>query len=179
MSVGLENDFALFGGFLAGGKALAEFAGAGPLNRDDRPVVAYQASGFVYAQPEPAWVRLLELIEQVDADASAHFVDAEGGSGFAARLEDYWRARDLYLSAGVGVAPGDDVRTMLAQLREPLLSITAVSSDFIPAYRPLVELAFELHRVDPGAARKLLDDIIATAPERPEARQLREQLFGS
>ncbi len=178
-SVGLETDFALFGGFLAGADGLRRFAGSGALNTDDRPVVTYQAPGFVYAAPEPAWVRLLALLDRVDADAGDLIGTVGDTDNFHSRIEAYWDARDAYLAAGVDIAPHDDVHVMLDQLRAPLLTIAGISSDFIPAYRPLVELAFELNRVDPVAARELLDDIISTAPDRPEARTLRDRLFGT
>ncbi len=176
--VRLNSDFALFGGFLAGTSSLRQFAGDGPLNTDDRPIVTFQAPGFVYAAPEPAWLRLLEVLagtEAAPADLLGRAVRDE--PAFAGRLADYWRARDAYLEAGIRIAPSADVESLLAQIREPLLSVARLSSDFVPAYAPLLEAAAELHKSNPAAARALLDDLASSVPDRPEALALRRQLF--
>lgn len=178
-SVSINSDFDLFGGFLGDSSVLKAFAGAGPLNTDDRPIVTYDAPGFVYATPEPAVVRLLALLDSIDAAPGDLLdVEADDPDRFAERISAYWRARDAYLAAGVNVVPSSDVKAMLSQLREPLLEVIRISEDFTPAYRPLVELSFALYRVDSDAALALLDEIITAAPGRPEARALRERLSG-
>lgn len=178
-SVRLNSDFALFGGFLAGTSSLRQFAGDGPLNTDDHPIVTFRAPEFVYATPEPASKRLLEVLAGMEATPSDVIAQAvPGNRAFAARLADYWRARDTYLRAGIGVVPSADTNVMLARIREPLLSAVRLSSDFVPAYVPLLEAAADLHASNPPAARALLDELAETAPDRPEAAALKKQLFG-
>ncbi|HSN72578.1 MAG TPA: hypothetical protein VLT59_13770, partial [Steroidobacteraceae bacterium] len=151
--VRLDSDFALFGSFLANQQGLAAFAGSGSLNTDDRPFVTYRAPAFVYAPPEPAHVRLLQLVEALDA-TPAHLSAriASEDPDFSERLAAYWTARNAYLAAGVGVRPTGDANELLAQIEEPLLSVVRLSGDFLPAYQPLLGLAQQLHRQDPQRA---------------------------
>ncbi len=59
---------------------------------------------------------------------------------------------------------------MLAQVREPLLSVLRVSPDFRPAYDPLLMMANALARTDAAGARDLLAQLATTQPAREEAR---------
>ncbi|MEM8683044.1 MAG: fused MFS/spermidine synthase [Pseudomonadota bacterium] len=174
----LNTDFALLGGFIAGPEALQAFAQNATLNTDDLPVVSYQAPGFVYGGPEPAYTRLLSMLAELETTTEA-LIDAGAPqpSEFASRLEDYWRARNEFLAAGVGVRPSDDLQLMLTQIREPLLNVLLLSEDFVPAYRPLLELARELAATRPDVSKQLLLDLEATAPSRGEAAALRRRLF--
>jgi spermidine synthase len=67
------------------------------------------------------------------------------------------------------VRPSADVRRMLAQVREPLLSVLRISPDFQPAYDPLLRMASALARIDPAQARALLTELRQVQPARPEA----------
>ena len=58
---------------------------------------------------------------------------------------------------------------MLAQVREPLLSVLRVSPDFRPAYDPLFSMASALARTDPSGARTLLNELTRIQPARSEA----------
>ena len=53
------------------------------------------------------------------------------------RLSAYGAARNQFIESGRDVRPTGDVRQMLAQVREPLLSVLRTSPDFRPAYDPL------------------------------------------
>ncbi len=66
--VGLADEWALLGGFVAGPSALAQFAGAAPPNTDDRPVVAYRAPRITYAPDSAPRDRLLALLGQLKID---------------------------------------------------------------------------------------------------------------
>ena len=68
------------------------------------------------------------------------------------------------------------VRRMLAQVREPLLSVLRISPDFRPAYDPLVHMAMALAQSDVPAARSLLQTLNQIQPARPEASQALHQL---
>jgi spermidine synthase len=58
---------------------------------------------------------------------------------------------------------------MLAQVREPLLSVLRLSPDFRPAYDPLLRMAGALSHIDAAAAHALLVELQRTQPSRPEA----------
>lgn len=172
ISVELNSDFDLFGLRIADRDALSRFAAAGPVNTDDLPVVTYQAPGFVYAAPEPANVRLEALLERLAVPAETQ-VDS-----FELSLQRFREARDRYIKVGGRVTPSADPLQMVTQLSEPFLKILAISPEFTPAYRPLVELSYQIADAEPEMARALLDQIVALTPTRPQAQQLRRQLFG-
>jgi spermidine synthase len=60
---------------------------------------------------------------------------------------------------------------MLAQVREPLLSVLRLSPDFRPAYDPLLAMATALARSDVSGARALLAELTRLQPARAEAAQ--------
>jgi spermidine synthase len=165
--LGLGDELAVLGSFIAGPDALARFAGAAPLNTDDLPVVAYRAPRITYAADSAPRDRLLALLHAV------HVKPAEilASSDEAARLAAYWAARDRFLEAGYAVRATNDVVAMLAQVREPLLAVLRVSPDFGPAYDPLLRMASELGRSDVAAARALLGELARVQPARPEAAE--------
>lgn len=177
--VDLNNDLALFGNFVAGPDALARFAGNGPINTDDRPVVAFAAPLAVYHGLSPSWGRLASLIDTTTANPADVVADraTPEGTAFAEHLATYWHARDAFLRAGTSVTPSADPRAMARQIEAPLLAIVRSAPDFEPAYRPLLALARNLVRVDPAAAGRLLVDLDHAAPQRNDARQLYAQLF--
>lgn len=84
------------------------------------------------------------------------------------RLAAYWRARDRFLLAGRDVRPSNDVRHMLAQVREPLLDVMRISPEFRPAYDPLLQMAVVLGRTHAPSARALLAELIRLQPARAE-----------
>jgi spermidine synthase len=178
-SLRLNDSYALLGNFLAGRDDLSDFAGAGPLNTDDHPLVTFAAPRFTYTRPQPASLRLISLINTFKPHPdqlleSPHNV-AEAGA--AARLTSYWRARNQFLRAGIGIPPTNDARQMLQRVREPLLSVVRLSRDFAPAYDPLLILARRLYPLDPAQSRALLRDLENANPVRDDARSLREHLF--
>lgn len=174
----LNSDFALFGGYLAGPKALHSFSQGVPLNTDNTPRVTFAAPSFVYGEPESPAARLLNLVTTLAPDRDSLLADDAAGSDFATRLENYWRARDVFLAAGVGVTPSTDVRAMLAQTQAPLLDAVRLSSDFLPAYDPLMQMAEAAYRVDPALAKSLLIELDKANPTLPDARRKLAQWFG-
>jgi spermidine synthase len=92
--------------------------------------------------------------------------------GFALRLAAYWSARNRFLEAGRDVRPAPRVEAMLAQVREPLLSVLRISPDFRPAYDPLLAMARALVGSDASAARALLAELNRVQPARNEAPRL-------
>jgi spermidine synthase len=177
-AVALSNPYSLPGCFLADHRELAKFAGNAPINTDNYPVVIFQAPRFTYNTDEPAHVRLLELIDGFDPKPADIFglEHTQTGRQICQRLANYWRARNRFLHAGVGIKQTRDVQQMLTQVREPLLSIVRESPDFDAAYNPLVTMARHLHKKNPAAAERLLLELESANPTRNDARRIREYL---
>ncbi|MFN6998178.1 MAG: spermidine synthase, partial [Aquincola tertiaricarbonis] len=158
---GLPDAWSVLGSFVAGPAALAAWSATAPLNTDDHPVVAYAAPRITYAPDSRPAQRLLALLQALDAQPQEVLGSAAPATD-AARLAAYWRARDGFLQAGQGVRPSADVRQMLDQVREPLLSVLRTSPDFEPARLPLQRMADALAATDAQAARQLRDELQAT-----------------
>jgi spermidine synthase len=172
---GIEDEFALLGSFVAGPRSLVRFAGNAPLNTDDRPVVVYRAPRITYAPDTTPRDRLIALLREIEIDAD-ELLTGPRNPAWESRLALYWTARDRFLEVGRDVQLTADVRRMLAQVREPLLSILQISPDFSPAYDPLLRMAADLARTDAGAARVLLAEMARAQPSRPQAAQLLREL---
>jgi len=166
---GIGDDLALLGSFVAGPDSLAEFSAGTPLNTDDHPVVTYLAPRITYAPDSLPRDRLLEFLGVVQNEPD-HLL-MPGDKEWQRRLVAYWQARDRYLELGRHVRPTADVREMLAQVRDPLLSVLHISPDFRPAYDPLLRMAYGLVPGDSGAAKELLTQLVREQPARPEAAE--------
>ncbi len=167
---GIDDEFALLGGFIAGPTALAAFAHEAPRNTDDRPIVAYLAPRITYASASLPQDRLVALLGDVSISPD-ELVDEATDVAWTRRLAAYWHARDRFIDAGRGVRPSTDAGVMLAQVERPLLAVLRTSPDFRPAYDPLVRMASSLAARDPGHARELLVTLARLQPARPDARQ--------
>ena len=167
---GLDDEYALLGSFVAGPSALARFAGDAALNTDDRPIVAYRAPRITYVADSRPADRLIALLQALSVEPR-ELVDNAPDAAWPAGLAAYWSARNRFLEAGRGVQPSADVRRMLAQVREPLLSVLRISPDFRPAYDPLLRMANALAPHDPAGARALLLELARVQPARSEAAQ--------
>lgn len=169
-SFGITDDLALLGSFFAGPRSLATFAGAAPLNTDDRPIVAYHAPAITYSPISTPRARLMELLSAVEISPNEILSEQEPAGD--RRLVAYWKARNRFIEAGRDVRPTSDVRDMLAQVRGPLMEVLHLSPDFRPAYDPLVRMAAALASMDAVAARSLLSELQQVQPDRAEAAQL-------
>jgi spermidine synthase len=165
--LGFSDELAVLGSFIAGPSTLASFAGDAPLNTDDLPVIAYLAPRSAYAADSAPRERLLALLHAVHVRPAEVLANGDDG----ARLAAYWAARDRFIEAGYAVRATNDAAAMLAQVREPLLSVLRLSPDFAPAYDPLLRMARELGHSDIPAARSLLTELAAIQPARPEAME--------
>jgi len=172
---GIPDDLALLGNFIAGPSALARFAGDAPLNTDDRPVVVYRAPRATYAPRSLPRDRLLALLQQVQI-APAELLASGGSLAMGTRLNAYWQARNRFIEVGRTVRPSNDVRAMLAQVREPLLSVLRISPEFRPALEPLLKMAAALQPIDAVAAQELLRDLASLQPQRQETPEVVREL---
>jgi spermidine synthase len=94
------------------------------------------------------------------------------------RLTAYWRARNRFLDAGAAL-PGDPRGAALIEAASPgLLDALRLSSEFDPAYGPLIGMARSLMTSDRAAAARLLHAINDAAPSRGEARKMLSREFG-
>jgi spermidine synthase len=177
-SLGLEDELAVLGSFVAGPAALARFAAGAPANTDDRPVVAYRAPRITYAPDSLPRDRLLALLHELTI-APEELVTPVPDASWAARLAAYWRARDRFIESGRDVRPVARVEEMLASVREPLLSVLRISPDFRPAYDPLLAMAAALARSDAAGARALLGELARLQPARDEAPRALASLDGA
>lgn len=175
---GIVDDLALLGSFVAGPRELTRFVADAPLNTDDRPVVIYRAPLVTYAPDSSPRDRLIALLHQVDVSPDELLAPSPSASDrdWRSRLAAYWVARERFIEAGRNIEPTSDVRRMVAQVRDPLLSVLRVSPDFRPAYDPLLRMAADLSNVDVDAARMLLGELQHTQPARPEAGDALRQL---
>ena len=177
--IGLEDELAVLGSFVAGPSGLRRLAGNAAANTDDRPVVAYRAPRLTYAPDSLPRDRLLALLRELSGDLRPEaLVTSTADQTWTRRLAAYWAARDRFITSGRDVRPSPSVTEMLGQVREPLLSVLRISPDFRPAYDPLLSMATALARSDASGARTLLTELTRLQPARSEAPRALAVLAG-
>lgn len=175
---GITDELALLGNVIAGPQALLRFAAQAPANTDDLPVVAYAAPRITYA-PDSFPAERLAMLMQAVSLSPADVLVSQTSPEWSRRMAAYWQARQRFIEVGQNVRVSGDVRAMLAQVREPLLSVLRQSPDFRPAYEPLVGMAAALARVDAASARELLTELQRIQPDWPEAGQVLLSVSGT
>ena len=173
--IGLEDEFAVLGSFVAGPAALQRFASGAAANTDDRPIVAYRAPRVTYAPDSLPRDRLFALLRALSI-APAELIQPPADPTWPPRLAAYWLARDRFIASGRDVQPSPRVQDILAQVREPLLAVLRISPDFRPAYDPLFAMATALARSDLTGARRLLTELSEIQPARAEAQRAISEL---
>jgi spermidine synthase len=177
---GYDSIYSLLGTFMAGSEKLRQFAGDGPINTDEFPIVTFRAPLFVYGNPKPAHHRLLALLDAFgspDPEAILAAVVTEEDHVARPRLAAYWSARDSFLRLGTQIDRTKDVTRLYETASKPLLKVVRQSLDFSAAYFPLISIAYELYPHDRDASYQLLRDLERANPMRPEAGILRKRLF--
>src|SRR5262245_5225892 len=173
--LGFDAPMDVLGQYVAGPRALAVFAGEGPRNTDNYPLVALDASRNVRALSAPPSTSLLALTFALQPDPSELL--QPGRDALAERLTAYWRARNRFLEAGASLK-GDPRGLALIEAASPgLLEALRLSAEFEPAYGPLMAMARTLMASDRRAAAHLLRQIDHAAPSRGEARELLSREF--
>jgi spermidine synthase len=175
----LPDIYELLGCFIAESSDLALFAGSGPLNTDDNPVVMFVAPRSADAADRPSYETLFTLLTASSPKTAQVLAPAHNAQQDQVhqRLADYWSARDIFLRAGAGMARPQNPGELLASIREPLLACVRKSRDFAAAYNPLLALAHEMYRAEPSVARDLLLALEAAQPASDRARMVRNKLF--
>lgn len=171
VALGFEDELTVLGSAIAGPASLARFGARAAMNTDDHPVVAYGAPRITYAPDSSPKDRLSALLGELEI--TPRELLREGSvPDFERRLAAYWLARDHFIESGRNVRPSARVEDMLAQVREPLLSVLRISPDFRPAYDPLLAMAQALASSDVVGARELLSELSRLQPARAEASRL-------
>lgn len=170
-SLGFEDELAVLGSFVASPSSLRRFSSGAVPNTDDRPVVAYRAPRITYAPDSSPRDRLIALLGELSI-TPLELIVSPADDAFARRLAAYRVARDRFIESGRDVRLSSSVEDMLAQVREPLLSVLRISPDFRPAYDPLLSMASALARSNAAAARALLAELSGIQPARNEAVRL-------
>jgi spermidine synthase len=166
----LKDEIALFGLYLAGASDLRAFAGAGPLNSDDHPVVVAEAPRAAYAIADTPAARLVTLLGALQPHADDVMRGAD--SALLRQLSDYWRARDRFLAIGAHTLAHGNPRNIIAEIAPQLIEVVRISGDFDAAYMPVLAMARQLGLKEPAAARRLLEALDQANPARSEARRL-------
>jgi spermidine synthase len=167
-NLGLEDEYAVLGSFIAGPAALSRFSANAPANTDDHPVVAYLAPRITYAPDSSPSDRLITLLGELSIEPD-QLIYPTAPPAWPRRLRAYWVARAQFIKSGRDVRPLARVEDMLAQVREPLLSVLRISPDFRPAYDPLLSMATALDRSESAETCALLGELMRLQPARGEA----------
>ncbi len=143
-------------------------------------MVMFNAPTFSYTSKEPAHTRLLAIIDAFTPQPGdlVSLYDVPPYGQLSIRLTNYWQARNRFIHAGIGVPRTNQIEALLRYVKDPLLDIVRTSSEFDPAYYPLLSIANQLYRSNPLLAEKLLDELAAANPLRQDARQLKRYLGG-
>jgi spermidine synthase len=173
--MGLEDEFAVLGSFVAGPESLRRFAGDASVNTDNHPVVGYLAPRATYVPESPPGDRLVALLQELSLEPE-QLLEPGADASWQEHLAAYWTARNRFIESGRDVRPSARVEDILAQVREPLLAVLRISPEFRPAYDPLLSMAGALARSDAAGARTLVTELIRIQPARTEATQLLAQL---
>ncbi|WP_456623457.1 spermidine synthase [Bradyrhizobium sp. P5_C12] len=176
--LGFETPIDLLGQYLGGPHALSAFAGEGPRNTDDYPFVTFDARRNVRALRAEPWSLLLAITKDMQPDPNELLPGGAERDALSVRLNAYWAARNRFLEAGASL-PGDPRGSALIEAASPgLIDALRRSSEFDPAYGPLMGMARSLISSDRAAAARLLHQIDEAAPSRGEARELLLREFG-
>ena len=166
----LNDNYTLFGRFIAGREDLYKFAGMGQINTDDKPIVTYSTPSFVYNKQEPPYERLLTLLNTFSPKPDQ--ILACNDNKISRRLAAYWNARDKFIRLGTTVNSSQSESEMINELVEPLLAIVQESPDFSAAYNPLLSMAVSVSNYDKKEAVKILQKLQKVNPKRKEPEEL-------
>ncbi len=171
----LYDNFALFGTFAATRDQLAKFAGPGPLNTDNRPLVTFRAPRFIYRQSVSPYARLQTILAETERDPAPLF-DADAAP-FVAELRRFLEARDVFLAGAIKQTQGDLPGAARDFVRSAQLSPRFLTG-YLTALQYAVSIAESGSPIDRSRARDILRDLIEANPARPEAPDALRQIFG-
>jgi spermidine synthase len=167
---GLTNQLALFGLRVASTERLRRFAGNGPINTDDYPVITFDAPRFIYSRQPVGFVILRHLL---DVPVPAANEKITNDAAFAEQLAQFGQARDIFLRAEMDRASGQMSRAM-----DGYVAALKASGDFDLAYARAFLYARSRARRDPQLAAEILERIDEVRPLQAEGTALLQQIRG-
>ena len=169
----LSRPLDLWGCYLGTLPALREWAGEGPINVDDRQVVAFRAPARAYSGENPGAENLAELLRglprrptEVPGLKIQSATDPRG-----ANLTAFWSARDSYLQAHFYWRANQH-----AKAADSLLSALAASPEFEAAFSALIVLARDRAASQRIEAIGWLERALLFRPGRADALALIDEL---
>lgn len=170
--VGIGNSFDLLGSYVGSPAALRKFVGEGPLNTDAHPIVLFEAPQIAYRGESAGNANSINFLREFQPRGD-EIVDTstESGRQFAASLDRYLQARELYLKGTLEFVIGQQQRG-----RQLLLQSVKTSPQFRTSYDVLLTMAEQGMRTNPVAVRQFLLELEAAAPNRSEAGEMRRWL---
>jgi spermidine synthase len=168
---GLGGAFSLFACYVAGPQELGEFAGAGPVNSDDRPRVTFEAPRVAYGDPAPPFAVLSELLETLHPSVDELIQGAH--PEFEERVTRCIEARNIYLQGDMLRVAGREDEAVDFYVRS-----ATTSPDFNTGYAISLVFARNLLRTDPEKARRILEALNESNPAKPEAGRVLREAFG-
>lgn len=96
--LGLQRDEDLFGLLITDSVGLAKYAGAGPINTDNRPIVVYRAPRFAASRGQTSYGRLSAMLEEVVPEPAAWGID---DPVVQSRLTSWIDARDRAIARAI------------------------------------------------------------------------------
>ena len=173
--IGIEDEYALLGGFIANSNSLNKFSESAALNTDDQPIVSYSAPMITYWPNSTPRERLVYLIRHLSISPN-DVVDLSSMNDSTFQLASYWHARNAFIELGQHIDPQSDPNEIMNKTKEPLLSILRISPEFRPAYDPLLMMALSLTETDKLSSISLLKALQAIQPKRTESTDMLNQL---
>jgi spermidine synthase len=168
----IRDPFQLLGCFLAGPGPLRRFSEGAPVNTDTKPVVLFGAPLVSNRDGNPGYGTLLHLLDTYSSDGRELLAPKDAASGFANDLADFIAARNTFLHGLVAEAEGDKGRAIDAYVES-----ARRSRWFVSGYAHCVTVAMQEAKVNPVAARRLLQRLAEAQPSRPVAGQLLQRLL--
>lgn len=172
----LYDSFELFGTFVASREQLESFAGPGPLNTDDLPLVTFRAPHFTYRKDVPRYARLQAILAETERDPTP-LLAAGHPAAFAAELRALLEARDIFLAGAIERTRGDTAAAIRNFIRSAERSPRFVTG-YLTAFQHAIELTGTGSTADRARARDILRELRVAHPTRPEAPQALRQIFG-
>ena len=172
----LDDIFDLLGSRVASREQLLAFAGQGPLNTDDLPIVMFTAPGYVYRERAAGSETLAPFLDLEPAPAADRLIAAPGESvptELPGRIEDYVRARDAFIAGQVALSEG----RMEAALGHYVKSVED-SEEFNAGYQQVISIANVPGSIPKATVLAAVESIVRARPEFGDLRQLRRQLGG-
>lgn len=167
----ITGDLDLFGCYLADRAQLEAWAGNGPVNTDDRPVVIFDAPRSVYLGEINTWVNMIDLLDTTEPSIEGVWPGA-AGTPAGEMLERFWKGRDLSIRANASRLQSDDQGYI-----DGMLASIASGPEFTPAYGVLLQNAQALSAAgNRDRALMLLRAMERARPDRPEAAMIRARL---